>query len=62
MSVDVCEVDQDLVKVAEMWFGFKQHLYRMTIHIEDGVQFVLKKAASTEGICKLSKVTTYLLL
>ena len=55
VSVEVCEVDQDLVKVAETWFGFKQHSERMTVHIEDGVQFVHKKAASAEGAGKLSK-------
>lgn len=60
--MDVCEVDPDLVRVAEMWFGFNQNSDRMTVQVEDGVDFILKKAASTEEIGKLSKVTITSLL
>lgn len=46
--MDVCEVDPDLVKVAETWFGFRQNSNRMSVHVEDGVHFVHEKAANTE--------------
>lgn len=61
MNVDVCEVDPDLVKVAETWFGFKRNSDRMTVHVEDGVHFVLKKAASREERGKVHVTVTSLL-
>lgn len=52
--MEVCELDSDLVQVAERWFGFKRDSSsRMTVHIEDGVGFVKGRAASTEEIGKV---------
>ena len=54
VSLEVCEVDPDLVNVAEKWFGFQPNASRVSVHIEDGVSLVRRKAATTvteRGVC-----------
>ena len=38
--MEVCELDSELVEVAEKWFGFERDASRMTLHIGDGIEFV----------------------
>lgn len=50
MSLDVCELDPDLVNVAEKWFKFEKSNTRggggVNLYIEDGVSFVTNSAAN----------------
>ena len=43
--MEVCELDSELVEVAEKWFGFERDASRMTLHIGDGIEFVKRCAA-----------------
>ena len=44
VCVEVVELDPAMVEVAQRWFGFTQDTRRMTVHMEDGVGFIKKKA------------------
>ncbi len=39
LSLDVVELDPEVLSVAEKWFGFRQS-ERVRVHVSDGVQFV----------------------
>ena len=42
--MEVCELDGELVEVAEKWFGFERNASGISLHIGDGVEFVKKRA------------------
>ena len=46
--MEVCELDPELVGVAENWFGFRRDAGRMTVHVGDGVGFIKNRATTTE--------------
>ena len=54
MILDVCELDPELVEVAEKWFGLERNGTgrggggTLRIHIEDGVSFVKGRATRLE--------------
>lgn len=48
ISMDVVEIDPEMVSVAERWFGFVQSGDRIKVFIEDGVLFV--KDAVKQGL------------
>lgn len=63
----MCEVDSDMVEVAEKWFGFERSC--ISVHIEDGVKFIKKRgktADNEEGLthtnCRGSKITSLSLI
>lgn len=45
ITLDVVEIDSEMLSVAEKWFGFAQG-ERLKVFIEDGVQFVKETCAS----------------
>ena len=44
--MEVCEVDPELVDVAQKWFGFQPNASGVHVHVEDGVSLVKRKAAA----------------
>lgn len=48
MTIDVVEIDSEMVSLAEKWFGFVQG-DRVKVFIQDGVLFV--KEATKQGLC-----------
>ena len=55
MSLDVCELNPDLVNIAEKWFKFEKSNTRgggggggggINLYIEDGISFVTNSAAN----------------
>ena len=46
--MDVCELDPELAGVAEKWFGFERSSGKVSLHIEDGTEFVKKTSAANQ--------------
>ena len=53
--MEVCELDPEMVGVAEKWFGFERSARGggrggggegVSLHVEDGASFVVRSAAS----------------
>ena len=49
----MCELDPELVEVAERWFGFERTIRGgggggegVCVHVEDGISFVVRSAAN----------------
>ena len=52
--MEVCELDSELVEVAEKCFSFERDSNRMTLHIRDGIEFVKRCATDEKKRCQVS--------
>ena len=46
--MEVCELDENVVEIAEKWFGFQADSLRMSVHVGDGVDFVRNRETTQE--------------